>query len=209
MINDAWDVAGFLSAYPKMTLAPYRGGATVIEGVFDFGATAIPHGDVVDSYELRLSVPQSFPKHVPSVTETGGRIPRLQNNHVNSDGTICLGSTLQLLLRIATAPTLPGFAQTCLIPYLYAMTLKLKYKKPFVFGELPHGTAGELEDYKSILEVPTEEQVRMALDCLALNKRLANKLPCPCKCGRRLGKCDYNRHLSRLRDTVGVAWLRS
>lgn len=208
MINAGWDIEGFLEAYPRMALTPHAGAATIIEGTFDFGATAIPHGDVVDSYELRFVVPPAFPKDVPAVFETGARIPRHQDNHVNPDGTICLGSELQLLLNIAKAPTLSGFAKTCVIPYLYAMTLKLKYKKPFVFGELPHGQAGELEDYKSILGLTTEEQVRMALDCLALDKRLANKRPCPCKCGRRLGKCDYNRRLSRLRDTVGVSWLR-
>ena len=65
----------------------------------------IKHGpEIIDSFELIIIVPTSFPRELPKVTEIANRIPRDGNHHVNPDGTLCLGSPLRLLSLISGNP---------------------------------------------------------------------------------------------------------
>jgi len=96
---------------------------------------------------LEITVPAEFPKLLPTARETGGKIPRDGKHHVNDDKSLCLGSPLRLRLKVSGKPTLSGFAESCLVPYLYAVSYKLQNGVEFPFGELSHGEAGIIEDY--------------------------------------------------------------
>lgn len=180
-----------------------------IEGTFDFLAKSSTHGDLVDSYELRMWFPEMFPRELPQIYETSGRIPRDGNHHVNHDDSLCLGSRLRLLLNISRAPTLIGFADSCLVPYLFAVSYKLKNGGELPFGELAHGTPGEIRDYMDLFRLKTPQQAQTALRYLGMKKRRANKLPCPCGCDRRLGRCALNARLREFRQLAGRTWFRS
>jgi hypothetical protein len=157
---------------------------------------------------LEIEVPPGFPKALPRVTETGGRIPRHGDYHVNSDGTLCLGSPLRLLLKLSNAPTLQGFASSCLVPYLFAMSHKLRNGGPLLFGELAHETPGLIADYLDLFQLRRPEQVTEVLRALGIKKRRANKLPCPCGCGVRLGRCKFNARIRGFRTLANRSWFR-
>ena len=136
-------VTAFLDAHPRMARRPGPGGAMHISGRFAFVAEHAAAGIIADAFDLRIVIPTEFPAGVPSVTEVGGRIPRNGEYHVNStDHTLCLGSPIGLLLKIARSPSLLGFAESCLVPYLYAVSHKLVHGGAFLFGELAHGASG-------------------------------------------------------------------
>jgi hypothetical protein len=131
-----------------MRVQPVTNTNVCIQGFFDFTARSKDHGQITDSYQLRITVPARFPQDLPIVHELGGRIPRRGRFHVNADDySLCLGSRLRLLLMIAKKPTLLGFAENCLLPYLFAVSRKLLHGGDFAFGELAHGSPGELADY--------------------------------------------------------------
>lgn len=156
-----------------------------------------------------MVVPTQFPKELPIVHELGGRIPRQGRYHINPDDfSLCLGSRLRLLITLAHEPTLIGFAKNCLIPYLYAVSHKLAQGGEFAFGELPHGSTGELADYGDLLGLHTTNQVMKAIRYLGMKKRRANKLPCACGCGQRLGACAFNERIRKLRRVAERAWFR-
>src|ERR1051326_5548167 len=96
------------------------------------------------------------------------------------------GSPLRLMLELSRRPTLTGFAEECLIPYLFAISHKLRFGGPLPFDELQHGTPGILSDYRELFGLETPGQAQHALTLLGMKKRRANKLPCPCACGKRL-----------------------
>jgi hypothetical protein len=106
-------------------------------------------------------------------------------------------------------PTLVGFAENLLVPYLYAMSLNLDYGIPFIYGELAHGTSGELADYADMLGLESPEQAKQAITLLAQKKRQANKVQCPCGCGWRLGKCDFNYQIREFRKIASRSLYRS
>src|SRR5205823_1562005 len=120
------------------------------------------------------------------------RIPRTGEYHVNtSDNTLCLGSPLSLLLKLSKKPTIDGFAESCLVPYLFAISRKLKNGGPLPFGELAHGRKGLRDDYAFLFGLRQPQNVGRVLQLLGMKKRRANKLPCPCGCRKRLGRCRF------------------
>ena len=200
----------FLQDYPRMAIRPTpEVSVLTLSGTFDFSAKPKNADEITDSYRLRISVPSAFPRSLPTVMETGNRIPCNGEYHVNYDGTLCLGAPLRLLCQLSQKPTLSGFAEKCLVPYLYAISYKLKFGGDLPFNELPHGTPGELCDYADLFGLNEQDQVIAALRLLTMKKRHANKYPCPCGCGRRLSKCSFNDRLRKLRDLADRSWFRS
>jgi hypothetical protein len=113
------------------------------------------------------------------------------------------------MFKLSRKPTLPGFAEMCLVPYLFAMSHTLRSGGPFAFDELQDGAKGILIDYADLFDLNTPEQARYALALLGIKKRRANKLPCPCACGKRLGRCKLNMRLRQFRQIASRIWFRS
>jgi hypothetical protein len=198
-----------LRNYPKMAIRPSAGEHLRLRGSFEFAAHHAKEGDLQDSFVLEIIVPCAFPTELPRVTETGGKIPRTPDYHVNqTDHTLCLGSPLSLLLKLSKRPTLDGFADNCLVPYLFAISRKLKTGGSLLFGELAHGQAGILSDYAHIFGLKDAKKVGYVLELLGMKKRRANKLPCPCGCRSRLGRCKFNLRLREFRNLASRPWFR-
>lgn len=193
------DVAEFLASYPRMAIKPCVGSGTIFEGYFDFKAATNGHPEIADSYHLRISVAAGFPVTVPEITELDDRIPNDPDDHRYQSGELCLGSLLRLLLELKHEPTLCGFTRRCIVPFLYATSLK-SMGHGYVFGELAHGRPGLLQDYKDLFDVAQDEAVFACFDLLGMKRRIANKRPCPCGCGRRLGKCPVHQRLNQFRS---------
>jgi hypothetical protein len=199
-------VEEFLTENPRLALRPCRDGL-LIKGLHSFHVK-FRDLEIKDAFEISISIPESFPKELPSVVETGQRIPRWPEFHVNPDGTLCVGSPVRILTIQSQAPTIQGYVQRCVNPYLAAISHKLKHGGDLIFGELEHGAAGELADYASLLGLKSPSQVRQFMTCLSHKRRVANKRPCPCSCGRRLGKCRLNERVLPLRKMASRRWFK-
>jgi len=204
----ALELDKFLCEYRGMDVCPVNGTDLRIEGLFDFTAKTIDHEEITGSFRIRIVVPAKFPQDLPVVDELDGRIPRRGAYHINPDGSLCLGSRLRLLVTIARDPTLIGFAKNCLVPYLFAISRKILRGSDFAFGELAHGASGEIADYMNLFGLETMDQVKRTIVYIGMKKRRANKLPCPCGCGRRLGICRFNRRIRRFRQLADKTWFR-
>lgn len=195
----------FLKTYPYMSVRPQADSTQIIlEGKFEFAAKTEPHPQIQDSYLLRIQVPLNFPRELPKVFEIGGRIRRASYNHVSKDDSLCLGTPLRLLIILKEDPTLLGFVERCLIPYLYSISCGT-----FIFGEVEHGPIGAITDYKDLFELKSLDQTKSVLQYLGMKEREANKLLCPCGCQRRLGKCSFNKKLREIRGLNSRKWFRS
>jgi len=192
-------IDSFLYDYPRMLLLPLNEGSICLKGIYEFQAVFGDKPTIHDEYSIHIEIPKDFPFHLPVVKEIGGKIPANADNHINSDGSICLGSPINLLKKIHSNPTLNTFAKKCITPYLYAMSYKSKYGGDLIFGELSHGVMGLFEDYKELFNVKNEEAVFRTLDILASKKREANKKICPCGCNRKSGQCNFRKNLIEFR----------
>lgn len=206
--KDRYGLEGFLKEYPGMSLAPSRTTETVVQGELQFVAIYKDMAQIADAYKIKILIPPSFPRSIPRVIEIGKAIPRNGKYHVNGDDTLCLGSTLRLLLKISRRPDLTGFACNCIIPYLYEVSNKLKNGTPFSF-ELDHGEPGIIDDYRSLFKLKTKEQVVEAVGLLGRRKRIANKKLCPCGCKKKLGACRLHLRLNEFRTLAPRAWFKT
>ncbi|MDA4848599.1 hypothetical protein [Hoeflea poritis] len=194
-------VRNFLKSQPRMVLRPSKSSALTLEGLYEFAAVDEHGNETFGSYNLRIEIPENFPREMPTVFEVGQKIPRKPENHVNLDGSLCLGSPLRLKLLTDSDKTLLGFASNCIFPFLYAHSLGR-----FLFGELSHGLAGLIEDYKDMLDVQTERQVVQFFTLASLRRRIANKRKCPCGCDRRLGVCEFRHKINSFRSIAPRSW---
>lgn len=206
--GDVLGLKQFLRDYPGMSIMPSRDTTTVVKGKFSFSAQPVNGVLINDSFYLEIVIPRAFPQEIPKVIELEGKIPRDGKYHVNHDNTLCLGSPLRLLQKIYEKPNLVGFSERCLVPYLYAVSHKLRTGGSFVFNELAHGEQGIIEDYLDLFGLKKHEQVIQTLALLGMKKRIANKSPCPCGCGLRLGKCKLHLTLNRYRNLASRSWFK-
>jgi len=199
----------FLRDYPGMSTTPCSDTSLRLKGKFCFKAIVAGYEEIEDSYSLEIVIPEKFPQALPKVKETDSKIPRDGSFHVNPDGSLCLGSPLRLLAKVHSDPKLTTFSEKCLIPYLYAVSYKLKFGGDFVFGELPHAEEGILDDYRVLLELRDKHQVKRAINLLGMKKGIANKQPCPCGCGKRLELCSFRHTLNQFRKMAPVSWFKA
>ena len=196
----------FLEGQPYMSIKPSKTDGLILEGDFSFSTRYKEYPNIDETYKIRIEILDNFPFDIPTVQELKEKIPRDGNHHVNPDKTLCLGSPIKLLYLLHKKPTMEGFVEYCLIPFLYAVSLKIKHDIDYVFGELSHGDEGIINDYSSMFDVKGKDEVQNILEMLCLNKRVANKKPCPCKCGNRLGKCFLRFKINAYRKLAPRSW---
>lgn len=164
-----------------------------------------PKGTTIsDTFDVDIEVPVEFPRQVPNVRETGCRIPK--DFHTHPDGTLCLGAPTRLLLLIQKAQTLPGFIDSCVVPYFYGFSHREQHGA-LPFGELDHGLPGIFNDLMQLFDVRSIDAVIPMLRLASIPKREANKQKCPCGSGRLTRKC-HNIVLNHLRSSLGRSHFR-
>lgn len=147
-----------------------------------------------DSYLLKISIDPRFPNILPNVYEIEGKIPREIDRHIFSSGKICLGSPLSLQLAYSEDPTINGFIEMCIIPFLYANSY-FERNEEYPWGDLDHGYSAVIDDYLDIFKLTNQSQLIQALKILIASTFNANKMRCPCGCRKRFKQCDYSKHL--------------
>jgi hypothetical protein len=199
-----WQLDIVREKYPGLRLAPSKGDLTRLTGVLRFSAQPHSREKIDDEYEVDILLPAKFPSELARVTETKGRIA-VSYGHRNADGTLCLGSPTALRLRILDGSPLLSYIEKCIIPTLYGHSYFERHGV-LPFGELKHGVAGLREDLAALFGVDDEVAVDF-VRLTALRKRVANKRPCGCGSGRRLGRC-HNRRVNMLRRRLQRRWFR-
>lgn len=202
-LHELIGLSHFLRKYPGMRVLPSSSHEIKLEGAFGFCADLEERRTIEDCYELTIAIPERYPKALPEIEETGGRIPRTVDNHVFPSGNLCLGSPLRLREIAISQPDLTAYTQSALVPYLYAVSHWKETGERFLFGELAHDAEGLLADYAPILGLEDPGAVLDALQLLGMKRRKANKKPCPCGCGSRLGVCSFNETIREFREKHG------
>ena len=167
-----------------------------IAGVFPVMGT---HGEVIDRFHVRIEIPQGYPRELPIVRETGGRIPWIEDRHVNSDGTACVMMPEERYRVWPHGSTLTDFLNGPLRNFFLGQ-LARERGEPWPFGEWSHGEAGFLEFVHS--ELGTTDRVHVMRYLAALSKSQPNfRLPCPCQSGKAIRDCCRSE-LIRLRRII-------
>lgn len=176
----------------------------VLAGTLQCRAVGKGGVELDETYSVEIRISRRFPDVVPVVFETGGRIP--MSFHRNPDESLCLGAPTALRLALSQSPTIGGFIDTVVMPYLYGHAYHTRFGV-MPYGELLHGRAGLEQHFRTYFRVPAATNIAALLVLVGLRRRVANKRPCPCGSGRRLGRCHHSE-VNRARKALGRAWFR-
>jgi hypothetical protein len=159
-------------------------GAPVVQGVLEFEAS---HEEIQiqDAFQIKLLIPDDYNKTPPQAYETGGRIPK--DFHTYSDDSLCLAPPIEIRRKFLETPTLMGFVERLLIPYLFSFSYWKEHGR-MPYGELSHGPEGILQYYLESFKVDSEVIVLNFLKLLAIENYRGHH-DCPCGSGLKIRQC--------------------
>lgn len=168
------------------------------------GTFAVKNNGVeLDRYSVEIRVRLRFPEDLPTLRETGGRIPRTADRHINPDGTACL--YLEEALQIELEKPIGTFTEFMEGPvrnYFIGQSLVAK-GEPWPFGEHEHGAKGILSVYTKLIGTSDPDTVRRYLETLRQSK-VRGHLTCPCGSGEKIRDCHLQK-LEELRKLIKPA----
>jgi len=180
-------------AFDQPKLAAIHGGrGYLIKGEFllyDDSSDVHPSGPIT-SYEIRAIVPDQFPRREPQVFETGSRIPRNPDRHVNHDGSCCVTVWEDWLAREGDK-SFYGYVNGPLREFFFSQYY-FETRGRWPFGERSHYAKGLLEAYAEALGIPCKE-AKVIYHLRLLSKQWPKgHWACPCGSGKKLRYCHRN-----------------
>jgi hypothetical protein len=166
---------------------------TLLSGSLPFEAAADGFSPIADSFDVELTIPDVYPDILPRVRETGGKIENTYD-HVYQDGTLCLAVPIEERRIFWEQPSLLGFVNRLVVPYLYGYCYWKKYGR-HPFDEQQHGDAGIVQHYLDALHL-RDETSALAVVSYLLEHGYRGHHPCPCGKGGKVRTC----HGKALRD---------
>lgn len=173
-----------------------RGDLVVARGVFPL----TDNGRVIDRYQIEVDLPRTYPKGLPVVRETGGRIPRTGSRHMESDGSACVSVPDEYWYRHPDGMDLLDFLSGPLLGYLVGQSL-VERELPWPQGERGHGADGVAEFYGPLLGTTDREVITRLVEAIAA-RELRGHAGCPCGSGRRIRGCAHRQLLEQLRARI-------
>ena len=195
----AQEIAELQQTHKGLTEVTKTEGATTLSGLLRFEATTDGYSPIIECFQIEISIPETYPVYLPQVRETDKKVD-IDYDHINkggnNDGTLCLAVPVEQRRVFLEQPTLLGFVNRLVIPFLFGYC-HWKKDGTYPFGTTEHGHKGIVRHYMDILELPDESA---ALDVVYfLYKGYCGHLPCPCGSGKRARKC-HGEVLRGLRD---------
>lgn len=173
----------------------------LIEGVLlvtEVGVAAMPGGPITE-FAIRMELSRRYPSVEPKTFETGKRIPRTPDRHINPDGDCCVTVWEHWL---ATAPnhSIGSFINGPINEYFLSQFWFEKTGK-WPFGERPHGDAGMEEAYADALGVPNRRDTLIYYLRLLSQAWPKGHWVCPCGSGKIVRNC-HREELTALHERI-------
>jgi hypothetical protein len=155
-------------------------------------------GKVLARFEVEIGFPATYPRKMPFVIETGGRIPRTADRHVfPHSGRACLQVPEEW--KLAPDRSFRRFLKVPVHNYFLGQAL-VELGEPWPFGERSHGIQGLLESYGDVVGETDPGAIVRTVQILA-GREPKGHWQCPCGSGQRLRRCCGPR-IRELRTTI-------
>ena len=158
----------------------------IVFGPLSFEASASGYETIVDSFDVELIIHKNYPKKLPSVRETGGKILK-SYDHINEDRTLCLAVPIEERRLYLIQPTLLGFVNKLVVPYLYGYCYWKEHGK-HPFDESEHGSKGIIQYYRERLKLNDENSI-LAIISFLYEYGYRGHHYCPCGSGKKVRNC--------------------
>ena len=181
--------------YPTLRLDTSAGHAE-IRGTFPI---LDADGSVLDRWAVSIELRSDDPYGLPTVRETGGRIPAILDNHMNvNDGTACVLLPEQRYRFFPRGAPFRDYLDGPLRSFFTNQSHRARGGS-WVHGEWDHGAIAAVQFYKELLE--SEDDVVGWRGLIAMGVGLLDQDPCPCGRRRPVARCHVD--LISVRDNLG------
>ena len=196
-------IADLTAVHKGLLKLAQHDGETILSGTVPFEASYDGLETIVDTFDIELAIPSNFPTRLPHVKETGGQISS-DYDHLDPGGTLCLAVPIEQRRVFLEEPTLLGFVNRLVIPYLYGYCYFRKHGH-HPFEEAAHGYEGILHHYKDSLGLDDDLAALRVISFL-LEYGYRGHHDCPCGSGRRVRDC-HGPKLLQLHQTHNAGTL--
>ena len=173
------------NSYPNLELSK-NGSGYLLNGALNFTASVDRKESITANFDVKISIPHSYPEELPKVFPSGYSLDK-RFEHANPDGSFCLAVPLEERDIFDSEPTLLGFINNLVVPFLYGYSYFLKYGE-HPFGEREHGDKGILDFYLEMFANGDARTVITSLYQFATHGYRAHE-KCPCGSGKKVLKC--------------------
>lgn len=191
----ARQLAELTAVHAGLTNVVEEEGRTLVSGSLPFEAASEGFPAITDSFEIELAIPGDYPKALPKVRDIGGKVAE-SYEHLYVSKSFCLGVPVEERRVFLEQPSLLGYVNRLVIPYLYSYCY-WKQHGTYPFGDQLHGNAGILRHYLDTLKVTDDFAVLTTL-ALLLEHGYRGHHTCPCGNGLIVRRC----HGDVLRDLL-------
>ena len=171
--------------FHNLCLAKGNEGVSVVSGILGFNYEYNGKG-IIDAYNVEIYIPDNFPKDIPRTRSVDRKVSESFHTYPK-DRTLCLGFPLAEKLTFHENPSLVGYIENLLVPYLFSHSYLQEYGE-LPYGDLEHGGKGKLDYYRDLFSVEDDLTSLKFLSFLADGKYKGH-YPCPCGSNLRLRKC--------------------
>ena len=173
------------NSYPSLALINSDSGC-LLTVALHFTASVANKETITANFNVKISIPHSYPEELPKVFPSGYSLDQ-RFEHTNADGSFCLAVPLEERGRFEVEPSLLGFINNLVVPFLYGYSYFLKYGE-HPFGEREHGNKGILDFYLETFASSDARTVLTSLYQFAIHGYRAHE-KCPCGSGKKVLKC--------------------
>lgn len=193
-------LGGITETYPDLRVTRLPTAVEVVGSL-----PIINEGSLLDRFLIKLTVDPSYPRQIPSLFETGGRIPHTKERHISpGSGEACVCLRDEWPWIAPDCPTVLGFIRGPVTHFFIWQLCYQQFGKDRL-GGWGHGGQGRLEFYQDRLGIDNLETIRSFLLHLAKPRFQANWL-CYCGSGRKASKCHKGKIISfRTKISPGLA----
>ncbi len=142
-----------------------------------------------DRYSLEIKLPDDYPTSPPRVWETAGRIPHHADRHVFLDGALCLGTPLDLWVKLDGDFRLHRMLDGPVRNFLIGNSV-VEQGESWPHDQRAHGAAGLIEHLTELFGTDKPVMLATFLQALAAGG-VTKHSRCPCVSGRKILKCHH------------------
>lgn len=174
-----------ISKYPSLVL--YAENPSVfLRGIFPL--LDLSDKSVIDKYELEIEFPQSYPKSLPIVRETAGRIPIDIDRHmIPENRQACFFLVEERYLHFPIGSPIIKFIDGPMYQFFLSQTY-YELTGKWIFGEHRHGIYGIYDYYAELLNTKDLNIIIKFVDYVS-KKKIKSYWPCYCSKNKRLDEC--------------------
>jgi len=185
--KDIWDQLSELQeVHKELTNITEKENEFMVAGSLPFEASADGFESISECFEVELIIPANYPENLPSVRETGEKIDS-KYEHLYKSGKLCLGVPIEERRIFLEQPSLLGFVNNLLVPYLFGYCY-WKQHNTHPFDESEHGSKGIVQHYLEKLELNDEVSVLAVISYLHEHGYRGHH-SCPCGSGKKVRNC--------------------